>query len=112
MWHFHFAKLPLGAALVALAVAAAACVPATSAPPNRGAAPESGGILRMAEEASDLGTLDPDFASTTPDRAVVDMVYNALVRYTPGDSRTFEPDLATSLPEPQMIGGKQQWTFH
>jgi peptide/nickel transport system substrate-binding protein len=66
----------------------------------------------MAEEASDLGTLDPDFASTTPDRAVVDMVYNALVRYTPGDSRTFEPDLATSLPEPQMIGGKQQWTFH
>jgi len=87
---------------------------ATTAPASSGVTPvaaRSGGVLRMAQEASDLGTLDPHFASGTPDRVVVDMVFNALVRFTPGDSRTFEPDLASNLPEPQMVGGKQQWTF-
>ncbi|MBV9172393.1 MAG: hypothetical protein JOZ81_20145, partial [Chloroflexi bacterium] len=111
MRHFRFKKLRLGAPFAALALAVAACAPAAPTPSHGQATPGSGGILRMGQEASDLGTLDPDFASTTPDRAVVDMVYNALVRYAPGDSRSFEPDLAASLPEPQMVGGKQQWTF-
>lgn len=112
MRHFLFRKLSLGAPIAALAFATAACAPASPTLPASQTAPESERVLRMGQEASDLGALDLDFASTTPDRAVVDMVYNALVRYTPGDSRTFEPDLPSNLPEPQMVGGKQQWTFN
>ena len=41
----------------------------------------------------------------------MDMVFNALIRYKPGDGTVFEPDLATALPEPKMDGGKQSWTF-
>jgi peptide/nickel transport system substrate-binding protein len=39
------------------------------------------------------------------------MVFNALIRYKPGDGAVFEPDLATGLPEPQVVDGKQVWTF-
>ena len=40
------------------------------------------------------------------------MVFNGLLRFKPGDSTGFEPDLATSLPQ-MTIGadGKQVWTF-
>jgi peptide/nickel transport system substrate-binding protein len=73
----------------------------------------SGGILRVAQAASDLGTLDPDYVSGTQDRALVDMVFNGLIRYTPGDATAFEPDLATALPEPVTASdGKQTWTFN
>lgn len=80
---------------------------ATEAP----AAERSGGILRMGIRAADIASLDPHFATTTQDRALVDMVFNGLIRYKPGDSSVFEPDLATSLPEPEMVDGKQVWTF-
>ncbi|GAC1322761.1 MAG: ABC transporter substrate-binding protein [Chloroflexota bacterium] len=80
-----------------------------------GAAPansaRSGGILRFGQSASDVGTLDPDYASGTQDRALVDMVLNALVRFKPGDSTQFDPDLATALPQPTTEAGKQVWTF-
>jgi len=69
------------------------------------------GILRIAVQASDLGNLDPHLATGTPDRTTVDMVFNALVRYKPGHELVLEPDLATSMPTPQMEGGKQVWTF-
>ena len=67
--------------------------------------------LRFATGAADLADLDPHFASTTQDRSVVDMVFNGLIRYKPGDSSEFEPDLATAVPEPTMQGTQQVWTF-
>ncbi|MGD8490284.1 MAG: ABC transporter substrate-binding protein [Anaerolineae bacterium] len=69
-------------------------------------------ILRYADKAADLGTLDPHFAAATNDRNVVDMIFNGLIRYKPGDGTVFEPDLATELPEPEMVDGKQVWTFN
>ncbi len=96
-------------AVEAPAVEAPAEAPAVEAPaePMR-----SGGTLRMGINAADISSLDPHFATTTPDRAVVDMIFNALVRYAPGDSSTFEPDLAENLPEPEMVDDKQVWTFN
>jgi peptide/nickel transport system substrate-binding protein len=41
----------------------------------------------------------------------VDMLFNGLIRYTPGNSSTFESDLATALPEFEMDGEKQVWSF-
>jgi peptide/nickel transport system substrate-binding protein len=55
--------------------------------------------------------MDPHFAASTNDRNIVDMVFNGLIRYKPGDGSTFEPDLATELPEPELVDGKQVWTF-
>jgi peptide/nickel transport system substrate-binding protein len=69
-------------------------------------------ILRYADKAADLGTLDPHFAAATNDRNVVDMIFNGLIRYKPGDGTVFEPDLATELPQPEMVDGKQVWTFN
>ncbi len=66
-------------------------------------------VLRIALDAQDLSTLDPHRAATTPDRAVVDMIFNGLVRYRPGDISVFEPDLAVEIPEP--TDGGRVWTF-
>src|SRR5918911_1484021 len=88
----------LGLLLMACSQAAPASPTQPAAPAGQAAAARSGGVLRMAQDASDLGTLDPHFASGTQDRVVVDMVFNGLLRYKPGDGRSFEPDLATSLP--------------
>jgi peptide/nickel transport system substrate-binding protein len=68
-------------------------------------------VLRFGVNAADLATLDPHFASGTQDRTVVDMVFNGLLRYQPGNSAEIEPDLATAIPEPEMVDGKQVWTF-
>jgi len=68
-------------------------------------------ILRMGVGYADLGTMDPHMASSSGDRYLVDMIYNGLVRYKPGDSKFFEPDLAEAIPEPEMVNGKQVWTF-
>jgi len=67
--------------------------------------------LRFGVNAADLQTLDPHFASGTQDRTVVDMVFNGLLRYQPGNSAEIEPDLATAIPEPEMVDGQQVWTF-
>jgi peptide/nickel transport system substrate-binding protein len=76
------------------------------------AAPHAGGVLRIGQAASDLGTLDPHYASGTQDRALVDMVFNGLLRFKPGDATSFEPDLATALPTATTdANGKQTWTF-
>jgi peptide/nickel transport system substrate-binding protein len=68
-------------------------------------------VLTYADKAADLGTLDPHFAASTNDRNIVDMIFNGLIRYKPGDGSVFEPDLATELPEPELADGKQVWTF-
>jgi len=59
-------------------------------------------FLRYADKAADLGTMDPHFAASTNDRNLVDMIFNGLVRYKPGDGSVFEPDLAEALPEPEL----------
>lgn len=66
-------------------------------------------ILNVGMDVSDMGTADPHFASGTPDRGLVDMVFNGLVRYKPGDSSVFEPDLATHW---ESSEGGRVWTFH
>ncbi len=66
-------------------------------------------ILRIAFDAADLKTLDPHYAAATMDRAVVDMVFNGLVRYRPGDITMFEPDLAESW---EVSTDGLTWTFY
>jgi peptide/nickel transport system substrate-binding protein len=95
---------------------AAVAEEATSAPeavePTEVPEPAEPVFLRYADKAADLGTLDPHFAAATNDRNVVDMIFNGLIRYKPGDGTVFEPDLATELPEPELVDGKQVWTFN
>lgn len=68
--------------------------------------------LRFGTNAADLSTLDPHYASGTQDRTVVDMIFNGLVRFAPGDATApLEPDIATEIPEPEMEGDLQTWTF-
>ncbi|CAN5562934.1 ABC transporter substrate-binding protein [soil metagenome] len=67
--------------------------------------------MRFGVNAADLSSLDPHFASGTQDRTVVDMIFNGLVRFQPGNANVIEPDIATELPEPTMDGDSQVWTF-
>ncbi len=85
--------------------------PAEETPAPQPAAEIGGGTLRMAIRAADITSLDPHFATTTQDRAVVDMIFNGLVRYKPGNGTSFEPDLAEAMPEMELVDGKQVWTF-
>jgi peptide/nickel transport system substrate-binding protein len=69
-------------------------------------------ILIHATNAGDKATFDPHLASGTQDRTVVDMIFNGLVRFKPGDGSVIEPDLATAVPEPVAeADGTQTWTF-
>src|SRR4051794_17541295 len=69
-------------------------------------------ILVHATNAGDKATFDPHLASGTQDRTVVDMVFNGLLRFKPGDSSVIEPDLATAVPAPVAeADGTQSWTF-
>ncbi|MBV7336713.1 polyamine ABC transporter substrate-binding protein [Chloroflexi bacterium TSY] len=74
---------------------------------------DGGQMLRLGVAAADLGTLDPHFAAGTNDRTVVDMIFNGLVRYVPGNAPKIEADLATEVPEPVLNDdGTQTWTFN
>ncbi|MDT8420312.1 MAG: ABC transporter substrate-binding protein [Desulfuromonadales bacterium] len=76
--------------------------------------------LRIGLNATDVETLDPHLAAAFNDRLVVDMVFNGLLRYEPGNAPRFEADLAEMIPEPYLKGGRQVWpvrlkkgiTFH
>jgi peptide/nickel transport system substrate-binding protein len=69
-------------------------------------------ILIHATNSGDKATFDPHLASGTQDRTVVDMVFNGLVRFKPGDGSVIEPDLATAVPDPVAeADGTQTWTF-
>ncbi|MGN6033319.1 MAG: ABC transporter substrate-binding protein [Thermomicrobiales bacterium] len=65
--------------------------------------------LRLGTNSADIANLDPHMASGTQDRTIVDMVFNGLVRFKPGDSSQFEPDLATEMPTASDDG--KTWTF-
>jgi peptide/nickel transport system substrate-binding protein len=69
----------------------------------------SGQVLKVAFDAADLRTLDPHYAAATMDRAVVDMVFNGLVRYKPGDITVIEPDLAERW---EVSPDGKTWTFY
>ncbi|MBN2123777.1 MAG: polyamine ABC transporter substrate-binding protein [Deltaproteobacteria bacterium] len=94
-----------------LLVRAVTVLPAGAAENPTPDAARSPALLRMALDATAIGTLDPHFAAATEDRALVDMIFNGLVRYRPGNISSFEPDLAESLPASQIEGEKQSWTF-
>jgi len=68
-------------------------------------------ILHFGQSEGDLGTADPHYAAGTQDRALVDMIFNGLLRFKPGDGSAFEPDLAVDFPKPTVVAGKQVWTF-
>jgi len=70
------------------------------------------GVLRFGMHVSGMGKMDPHFAAGSQSRAFADMVFNGLLRYQPGNAPHIEPDLAESLPEFKMAGGRQIWTFH
>lgn len=90
---------------------AAGSIGAVLASPQYAGAQE-GAILRLATNTSDLGSLDPHYATGTQDRTVVDMVFNALIRFVPGSTTQFEPDLAEAMPEPvNNDDGTQTWSF-
>jgi len=67
-------------------------------------------VLTVGMAALDAGRLDPHLTATTPDKALLNWLFNGLVRMKPGSMipETIEPDLAeswTSSPD-----GKE-WTF-
>lgn len=68
-------------------------------------------VLRIGINAADIETLDPHLAASFQDRMIVDMVFNGLLRYVPGNAPQFEPDLAEHIPEPFIVDGRQVWTF-
>ncbi len=66
-------------------------------------------VLRIAFDSGDAKTFDPHRAASTVDRSTVDMIFNGLVRYTPGNQVDAEPDLAASW---DVSKDKKTWTFH
>lgn len=67
--------------------------------------------LRLGVESSDLGIVDPHFSAGTQERIVVDLVFNGLLRYQPGNTPYLEPDIAEAVPAPRIIDGQQIWRF-
>jgi len=68
-------------------------------------------VLKVAMNSADAGQLDPHLTSKTPDVALLQWMFNGLVRFKPGsmDPSQMEPDLAekwTSSPDGLT------WTFH
>jgi len=102
--------------LASLLLIVVACAPAAPSGDTSSDAAESadegGKVLRFGISAADLGSLDPHFAAATQDRALSDMIFNALVRYKPGGAPEIEADLAEAIPEPEVNDdGQQVWTF-
>ncbi len=69
-------------------------------------------ILKFAVHTSTLTSLDPHFAKGSQDATFVDMVFNSLVRYAPGNLSLLEPDIAESIPGFYIKNGRQIWTIH
>jgi peptide/nickel transport system substrate-binding protein len=99
------------AACAPAAPSAAPAAPEAESEAAEEAAPAGEKVLRFGINAADLSSLDPHFASGTQDRTVVSMIFNGLLRYKPGEAPELEPDLATAIPEPEMVDGQQVWTF-
>jgi peptide/nickel transport system substrate-binding protein len=68
------------------------------------------GVLRIGVPEKAPAAFDPHLSAGT-DALMAEMVFNALLRYQPGNSAVIEPDLAESLPKARTEGGRQVWTF-
>ncbi|MHB9098029.1 MAG: ABC transporter substrate-binding protein [Syntrophales bacterium] len=69
-------------------------------------------ILRSACKFGEAKTFDPHMATGSPDRIVVEMIFNGLLRYKPGNMTTegIEPDLAKTMPVQKILSnGRQEW---
>ena len=67
--------------------------------------------LSVGMAAADLGSLDPHRSATTQDKAIIDWMFDGLVRFKPGsmNPETIEPDLAEKW---ESSPDQLQWTFH
>lgn len=68
-------------------------------------------VVRVALKASDIRSLDPDYGTTTIDYACIDPMFNALVRFKPGDMdpEKIQPDLAEGW---NVSPDGLVWTFY
>ncbi|MEW6267460.1 MAG: ABC transporter substrate-binding protein [Thermodesulfobacteriota bacterium] len=68
-------------------------------------------VLRVAVSYADAGQLDPHLTSKTQDVALLQWMFNALVRFKPGamDPAAIEPDLAEKW---TVSPDGKTWTFH
>lgn len=66
-------------------------------------------ILRLGLHVSGMGRMDPHFAAASQDRAMADMVFNGLLRFSPGNSPNIELDLAREMPEFKIVNNRQIW---
>lgn len=68
-------------------------------------------VLQFGSSEADIQSLDPHIATGTQDRTIVDMVFNGLVRYTPGTVTEMEADIAAEMPTAtENEDGTQTWT--
>src|SRR5690242_20374059 len=76
-----------------------------------GPSAHAAGQLNVGMAAADLGSLDPHRSATTQDKAIIDWMFNGLVRFKPGsmNPETLEPDLAEKW---ESSSDQLQWTFH
>src|SRR5262245_15430363 len=74
------------------------------------AAKAQNSTLQISASGSDIATLDPHRATTSTDKPVVGLIYNGLVRLTPGsaDPKDLEPDLAERW---ESSADGRTWTF-
>lgn len=94
------------------ASAATSYLGAGTATPDYAASQDGRPMLRFAANASDVFNLDPHFSTSYQDWMIRDMVFNALIRYVPGDISRFEPDLAAEMPTATENDDRTQtWTF-
>ena len=68
-------------------------------------------VVRVALKASDIRSLDPHYGTTTIDYACIDPMFNALVRFKPGDidPEKIQPDLAEGW---NVSPDGLNWTFY
>ncbi|MCG6911609.1 MAG: ABC transporter substrate-binding protein [Deltaproteobacteria bacterium] len=86
--------------------------PASAVETGKPADERDANVLHFGMHVSEMGNMDPHFAAGSQARALADMVFNGLLRYEPGNAPHIEPDLAENMPEFEMAGGSQIWTFH
>lgn len=69
------------------------------------------GYLWYGANVKDMRNFDPHFATRPQSLVVAGMMFNRLLRYTPGDENRIEPDLAENIPAPEIVDGRQVWSF-